>query len=139
MASCKLKNNKRCSASRLWINIEKAWRKKNLEGGGADEVLEMIAKIPFNERTPRMLTMQGMCILLSEKLEYELSDVEKCYRQAIKIDPMYVDAMIELAYFLDVNMLEPRKALYWFGRAKRVTLYLLKQIENGIKNVEFYE
>ena len=52
---------------------------------------------------------------------------------------MYVDAMIELAYFLDVNMLEPRKALNWFGRAKRVTLYLLKQIENGIKNVEFYE
>ena len=47
----------------------------------------------------------------------------------------YVDAMIELAYFLDVIMNEPRKAIYWFRRARRVTRYYFKEIEDGIKNV----
>ena len=129
-----IKINENNNMGGLWLRIERLWREKNLEYECPDDVLDMIAQIPFNERTPRMLTIQGLCMQLTERV-YELSDIEVCFRRALKIEPEYVDAMIQLAYFLDVVKNEPRKAIYWFRRARRVTRYYFKEIENGIKNV----
>ena len=67
--------------------------------------------------------------------EWELSDIEKCFRRALKIDSNYIDAMINLAYFLDVVQCEPQKALYWFRRATKLTQSIMKEIQNGIKGV----
>ena len=134
MAMTSFNINKKRITGGLLLSIERLWREKNLEYECPDDVLDMIAQIPFNERTPRMLTIQGLCMQLTERV-YELSDIEACYRRALKIEPDYVDAMIELAYFLDVIMNEPRKAIYWFRRARRVTRYYFKEIEDGIKNV----
>lgn len=134
MAMTSFNINKKRITGGLLLSIERLWRAKNLEYECPDDVLDMIAQIPFNERTPRMLTIQGTCMQLSNR-EWELSDIEACYRRALKIEPDYVDAMIELAYFLDVIMNEPRKAIYWFRRARRVTRYYFKEIEDGIKNV----
>ena len=134
MAMTSFNINKKRITGGLLLSIERLWRAKNLEYECPDDVLDMITQIPFNDRPPRMLTIQGTCMQLSNR-EWELSDIEACYRRALKIEPDYVDAMIELAYFLDVIMNEPRKAIYWFRRARRVTRYFLKEIEDGIKNV----
>ncbi len=134
MAMTSFNINKKRITGGLLLSIERLWREKNLEYECPDDVLDMIAQIPFNERTPRMLTIQGLCMQLTERV-YELFDIEVCFRRALKIEPEYVDAMIQLAYFLDVVKNEPRKAIYWFRRARRVTRYFLKEIEDGIKNV----
>ncbi len=129
MAMTSFNINKKRITGGLLLSIEKLRREKS-----PDDVLDMITQIPFNDRPPRVLTIQGTCMQLSNR-EWKLSDIEACYRRALKIEPDYVDAMIELAYFLDVIMNEPRKAIYWFRRARRVTRYFLKEIEDGIKNV----
>ena len=84
MAMTSFNINKKRITGGLLLSIEKLRREKS-----PDDVLDMITQIPFNDRPPRMLTIQGTCMQLSNR-EWELSDIEACYRRALKIEPDYV-------------------------------------------------
>ena len=83
MAMTSFNINKKRITGGLLLSIEKLRREKS-----PDDVLDMITQIPFNDRPPRMLTIQGTCMQLSNR-EWELSDIEACYRRALKIEPDY--------------------------------------------------
>ena len=51
---------------------------------------------------------------------YPLREVERCYRHAIKADPLYAEAYEELGRFLAASMDNRRKAKRFLDKARRL-------------------
>jgi tetratricopeptide (TPR) repeat protein len=75
-----------------------------------EQYREAISLIEEAEREgllhPAVLVLKGCCIQLSDKeTPYELSDAERAFEQALKIDADFIPAIIELAWFY-LNVLD---------------------------------
>jgi len=69
----------------------------------------------------RLWTMRGDLLQLADSdPRYDLGEVERCYRKAIKADPRYAPAYDELGRFLAHVMDNRRKAKRFLERARRL-------------------
>ena len=83
-----------------------------------DLTLEALTQFPESEK---LWIMRGDLLqLVNYDDGTELSEVEKCYRKAISINPRSTEANEELGYFLDSVMGKPRKAKHYFAKTKRL-------------------
>lgn len=81
------------------------------------------------------LTVKGRCIQLGTK-KVRLSEVEKCFKKAIALDPNCVEAMIELAWFYHSVQDNPKRAIVWFNKALQIVKLQYKEIRKGLRCIE---
>ncbi|MBS1515538.1 MAG: hypothetical protein JSS63_10915 [Bacteroidetes bacterium] len=90
--------------------------------GKYDEIITLIDSTDPRFIDSELLVLKGDCIQLGENNPYELSHVEESYIQALRLDPSYVDAYMELGFFY-YNVLDREKeAKNIFTLALLVTL-----------------
>ena len=69
----------------------------------------------------QLWTARGDLLQLAhDDIGYPLREVEHCYRQAIKADPLYAEAYEELGRFLAATMDNRRKAKRFLDKARRL-------------------
>ncbi len=69
----------------------------------------------------QLWTVRGDLLQLAEcDTVHPLREVERCYRQAIKVDPRYAEAYEELGRFLAATMDNRRKARRFLDKARRL-------------------
>lgn len=105
------------------------------KAGRYDDILNVISSNRTFSRSSLGLTVKGRCLMLGSKC-VRLSVIEKTFLKAISIDPNYVDAMIELAWFYQNVMDSPCRAKKWFKEALRIVQQQAEEIDNGLKSVD---
>ena len=98
------------------MNTKLSEIKTKYNEGHYQEALALIEKV---EREgilhPEVLLWKGRCLqLLDEKSNYQLSDIEDAFMQALEIDDKFTPALMELAWFY-LNVLDkPERAAKYF-------------------------
>jgi uncharacterized protein HemY len=85
---------------------------------------ELLERTPYS---PKLLVLKAQCLLLSDSLG-SLCEVESLLKQAIEADNEYVDAHVELAWYL-LNVQDDARA------AKQEFEYALKLLEGLSREV----
>jgi tetratricopeptide (TPR) repeat protein len=77
------------------------------------------AAVREHPRSPKLWVIRGNLLELA-RLEtgYTLNESAFCYRQAIRVDPFFIEAYEDLAFFLDAVMGNRRKAKRFFEKAR---------------------
>ena len=85
--------------------------------------------------SPKLFVQKGICIQLDDyDCPYTLSDARKCFEMALEIDAEYIDAHIELAFFLlNVEDKTPPAEKH-FHEAKRLIERRLLDLENACQD-----
>ena len=81
--------------------------------------------------SPRLLVLKAMCLLLSEE-DGPLEDVESALRAALSLDDEYVDAYLELGWFLYAVQDQTTEAQAAFDRALHVLRKLNCEVIRGL-------
>ena len=64
------------------------------------KALELLEAISDSMRTAEYYLLRGICIQLPNQTNLRDTDAEFSLRKAVELDPNYLDAKLELAYFL---------------------------------------
>lgn len=79
------------------------------------------AAVAEHPGSAKLWTMRGNLIELADiEIGQPLREPERCYRQAIKVDPFFVEAYEDLAWFLDAVLGKRRKAKRFYDKARRL-------------------
>ena len=105
------------------------------KAGLYDKIVDTINADDYYSASSFGLTVKGRCIQLGTK-DVRLSEVEKCFKKAIALDPNCVEAMIELAWFYHSVKDDPKRARTWFNRALQIVKLQHKEIRKGLGQVE---
>jgi tetratricopeptide (TPR) repeat protein len=109
-----------------------------------DEALDLILQIPEIYLSAEIFIFKGICIQLAQNTNIELAEAELCFKKALEIDPMNIDANLELAWFYFNILDKPQLASYHFNQAINIIKSkLIIGIEGTLKiNIEsqtFYD
>jgi hypothetical protein len=80
---------------------------------------------------PHELVMKGRYIQLSSEGPQTLGDAERAFLTALELDPDYVPAILELAWFYYSVLDQPSRALPFFENAYRMSLNHLREALKG--------
>lgn len=98
-----------------------------------DEAVEMIDAIEAQGFTsPQLQLLKGMYLQLGESEKYSLDDVVSSFERAIELDDEYVEAYIELGWFLCRVVDDPLRARSAFEVALRLSIELRDQAKMGL-------
>lgn len=81
---------------------------------------------------PDILVWKGRCLQLVDKTSYGLSDIENTFKEALSLDPDYVPAIVELAWFYLNVYDDAQRAGVLFERAFGVVRETLAGIVKGM-------
>lgn len=100
-----------------------------------DEILEFIYELEKSgyELPPNILVLKGMSIQLAgSNTIYDIDDAEHAFRRAIEMDCKYVDAILELAWFLYTVRRDTTEAMELFEKALAISRHQAAESVNGI-------
>jgi tetratricopeptide (TPR) repeat protein len=112
----------RGESGRTVLNTPSSVRSKLAElmaNGHITGTLDLLRRIE-QERglIPSELVTKGRCLQLAPiEAEGDLTDAEKAFQEALNMDPEYVPALVELAYFYDAVLNDSALALPLFDKA----------------------
>jgi hypothetical protein len=98
------------------------------------QVVELSEKLDARgAECPEALVLRGTCIqLIKEETHYELVDVERAYKRALELEPNFIPALTELAYFYLNVMDDVSQALPLFERALSLAKSTLNEVTEGL-------
>jgi tetratricopeptide (TPR) repeat protein len=101
-------------------------------GKDIDLGLEQLLLIEMSRPlTPHELVMKGRYIQLRSEGPQTLDDAERAFLMALELDPDYVPAILELAWFYHSVLGQPSRALPFFENAYRLSLNHLREALKG--------
>ncbi len=84
-------------------------------------VLRQMEDVPSEERNAEYYLLRGICIQVSDPINFNIQETEFSLRKAIELDPDYKDAKLELAYFYLNVMHDPSSAKKYFLEVLQAT------------------
>jgi hypothetical protein len=84
-------------------------------------VLELMENVPSDERNAEYFLLRGICIQVSDPINFNVPETESSLHKAIELDPDYKDAKLELAYFYLNVMHDPSSAKKYFLEVLQAT------------------
>ena len=118
--------------SQIWNSLDELHAK-----GDVGELIALYKKYQEVDLPPTYLVQKARVIQLSEGMEYSVDDAEECLLSAVKIDPMCVDAFMELAFLYDNVYDKPAQALDLFNHAHTLASRMIAEIDFGRANALF--
>ena len=112
------------------LQIKESMRIKNF-----DEALELIEQIPENFRTSEIFLLKGICIQLSENLEFDLNETEVSFKKAIELDSNNIEAKMELGWFYFNVLDESKKADRQFSETLEIIKTKLSELMEGFMKI----
>ena len=85
------------------------------------KALELLEAISDSMRTAEYYLLRGICIQLPNQTNLRDTDAEFSLRKAVELDPNYLDAKLELAYFLLNIRKDPSSAKKYFLEVLQAT------------------
>ena len=100
--------------------LKKRWPKDNDSVEPTRETMDFtLEALDVYPKSEKLWIMRGNLLqLVSYDDGLELSEIEKCYRKTIAINPQSIEAYNELAHFLDSVMAKPRKAKQYYEKVR---------------------
>ncbi|WP_045825406.1 hypothetical protein [Teredinibacter turnerae] len=102
--------------------LEKRWPKRFVNSEPTVETMNLtLEALSLYPQSEKLWIMRGDLLQLVDYDDgYDLKESERCYRQAIGINPKSHEAYLELAHFIEVVLAKPRKAKKYFEKARRL-------------------
>lgn len=115
------------------VELRKRWPRGPSSQEPTPETIQIsLDAVQKHPQSAKLWVMRGDLLqLLMFDCEIPLNESARCYRQAIKADPLFIEAYEEMGYFLDAVMANPRKAKQFFDKARRLKKARQKQPENA--------
>lgn len=125
-----------CVANEIKVNRRKELLRELgslAQAADYDGALETLTRLEFGRRLdPRELVLKGRCVQLGSGQLFDLNDAEKCFLDALDLDPEYVSALLELGWYYFAVQNDAARALPFFEKGVALAREGLQEAENGV-------
>lgn len=101
-----------------------------------DEALSRMDELGEDSLTPSLWVLRGRCIQLAEGTSFPLDEAKKSFQRALELDEHYLEAWIELGYYMLCVEDNAKEARAIFQNARRVLAGYEEEIQEGLRQCE---